>query len=82
MAGLWALASLALPWLVRGPRGLERAIGAAVWAGALTAASIVLAARLGVPRPPLPLAFALLAGALAFAELRPSRPLHAPAGVA
>jgi hypothetical protein len=82
MAGLWALAALTLPWLVRGPSSPGRALGAAVWAGALTVASVALAARLGVPRPPLPLAFGALAATLAFAQLRAPRALHAAADVA
>jgi hypothetical protein len=66
-AALWALAAVLLPWSVRGSRGGLRAIAAVAWAGSLVLAGSLLAARLGLPRPPSPLLAGGLAGVLALA---------------
>ncbi len=41
-AGLWALAAVVLPWIVRGRRAPLDVVGATVWAAALAAATPVL----------------------------------------
>jgi hypothetical protein len=76
---LWALAAVLLPWLLRHSSGATRAILAASWAVALVVASLVLAHRIGAPSPPLPLAAAALAAAVAWSLRRqrfrsPARP--------
>jgi len=81
-AALWAIAAMSLPWLVRGPHALERAIGAIVWAGALIVAGIALSSQLGVPRPPLVLACGALAAVLAYAGPMGGRRVHLAADVA
>jgi hypothetical protein len=80
-AALWAIAALLLPWVVRGSTGLLRASLAAGWAGALIAASLILAHRIGAPAPPLPLAAALIAGALALSVRRVRPRVPARSGV-
>ena len=81
IVGLWAFAAAVLPWIVRGPLSPERAIAAAVWAAALTVGGVELAAHLGTPRPPLPLACWALAAVLAGAAPFATRRSHRPAGV-
>ena len=81
-AALWALAAMALPWLVRGRRAQLRALAALVWATALLVGTALLAAQLGVPRPPLSVPAAALAAALAFAACERRDPLAQPPGVA
>ena len=80
-AGLWALSAAVLPWIVRGPLGPERAIAAAVWAAALAVGGIEVAAQLGTPRPPAPVASWALAAALAAAAPLALRRSHRSAGV-
>ncbi len=63
---VWALAAVVLPWLVRRSRGRFRMFGTLLWAGALLVGGAVVAGRLGLPRPPSPLAAAVLGGVLAF----------------
>jgi hypothetical protein len=81
-AALWALAAAALPWFVRGRDTTQRAAGAIVWAGALVAAGIVLAAELGAPRPPLPFASGVLAAVIAAVAAPGRRRAHVAADVA
>jgi eukaryotic-like serine/threonine-protein kinase len=81
-AGLWALAAVVLPWLVRGSSRELRALGALAWAGSLMLAAALLATRLGVPRPPSPLLAAGLAAVLAFVTADVRRPAHQSTGVA
>jgi tRNA A-37 threonylcarbamoyl transferase component Bud32 len=64
---LWACAALVLPWLVREASLALRAVAAIVWAATLIVASVALAHHLGASGPPLPVAAALLAGAIALA---------------
>jgi eukaryotic-like serine/threonine-protein kinase len=75
-AALWALAAVALPWLVRGGSREVRALAALAWAGSTVLAGVLLAARLGVPRPPSPLLAAALAAALALATANVRGPAH------
>jgi hypothetical protein len=63
---LWAVAAIVLPWLLRSAVGLTRGLIALAWAGALIGVSSYLADRLGASGPPLALAAAALAAALAF----------------
>ncbi len=49
LAGVWALAALALPWVVRGVGATARALGAIAWATVLVAATGLLAGRAGPP---------------------------------
>jgi hypothetical protein len=56
-----------LPWLVRGHSRELRAVAALAWAGSLILVGALVAARLGAPRPPFPLAVGALAAVLAFA---------------
>ncbi len=58
---LWALASLVLPWLVRGRSLIIDVVAAAVWAGALAAATATLTERVVGPGSTAP---GLLGGAL------------------
>jgi eukaryotic-like serine/threonine-protein kinase len=81
-AALWALAALVLPWLVRARGAKLRAVGALVWAAALFVGVALIADRLGVPRSPLTLPAAALAGALAFAAGAVATPSHLPPDVA
>jgi hypothetical protein len=81
-AALWALAAVALPWLVRARGAKLRAVGALVWAAALFVGVALIATRLGVPRSPLTLPAAALAGALAFAAGAVATPSHLPPDVA
>jgi hypothetical protein len=75
-AALWALAALALPWLVRGPHRTERAVGALVWAGALVVASVALSSQLGLPAPPEPVACVALAATVAYLRRPDGRRAH------
>jgi hypothetical protein len=81
-AALWALAAMALPWVVRSPHAAERAVAAIVWSGALIVASVALSSQFGLPSPPLPFACGALAAALAYARLPRGRPVPVPADVA
>jgi eukaryotic-like serine/threonine-protein kinase len=76
-AVLWAIAALILPWLLRARTLPFRALGALVWAAALILTSTALAHHLGVTGPPLPIAAALLACAVAL-TIR-DRPFRVPA---
>jgi hypothetical protein len=82
MAGVWAVAAIVLPWLVRGRASVPRAIAALVWAVALTVGEVALASHVGAPRPPHPLAAAALAFAVAFVAPLVPRPAHRRAAVA
>jgi eukaryotic-like serine/threonine-protein kinase len=82
MAGVWAAAAIVLPWLVRGRASVPRAIAALVWAAALTVGEVALAAHVGAPRPPHPLAAFALAAVVAFAAPLAPRPAHRRAAVA
>ncbi len=64
-AGVWALAAMLLPWLVRGPSLRWQAVGAAAWAVAMVAAQAALGGRFDLPRQPAPVAVGALAAALA-----------------
>jgi hypothetical protein len=77
-AVLWAIAALILPWLLRATSRAMRAFGALAWAAALILASTALARQVGVTGPPLPIAAALLAGAVAL-TIRERR-FRVPAG--
>ena len=66
-AAVWAFAAVLLPWLVRGHSRELRAVAALAWAGSLILVGALVAARLGAPRPPFPLAVGALAAVLAFA---------------
>jgi len=79
---VWALAAVLLPWVVRGPLGLPRALAAAAWAALPTVATIVLASHLGAPRPPLPGAVWVLCALLAFAAPPSARRRHEATSVA
>ncbi|MGH2851834.1 MAG: hypothetical protein ACRDLP_14610, partial [Solirubrobacteraceae bacterium] len=82
MAGVWAAAAVVLPWLVRGRASIPRAIAALVWAAALTVGEVALAAHIGAPRPPHPLAVFALASVVAFAAPLAPRIAHRRAAVA
>jgi hypothetical protein len=76
---LWALAAVVLPWVLRNAYGVNRAVLAALWAGSLIVASVIIAHRIGAPDPPLPLAAAAVAVVIALsfraaAGRRPARP--------
>jgi hypothetical protein len=75
---LWALAALSLPWVLRATSLSLRLFAALVWAAALMLASFALARHLDATGPPLPIAAALLAGALAL-TIRQRR-FRVPAG--
>ena len=81
-AALWAAAAVLLPWLVRGPRGRLRMLGALVWAALLVGGGTLLAGRLGLALPSSPLLAGLLAGALAFATTNGRAHLHQSPNVA
>jgi hypothetical protein len=81
-AALWALAAAVLPWFVRGRDVTQRAVGAIIWAGALVASGVVLAAQLGAPRPQLPFACGALAAVIAAASAPGGRRAHVAADVA
>jgi tRNA A-37 threonylcarbamoyl transferase component Bud32 len=49
LAAVWALAAVALPWVVRGRSPMARALGAIGWAMGLVAASGLLGAQAGGP---------------------------------
>jgi hypothetical protein len=51
LAGLWALAAAALPYLVRGRSAAVDALGAAAWAAALAAATPAIAEALAATAP-------------------------------
>ena len=82
MAAVWALGAILLPWLVRGRRAELRALGAVAWAGALILAGALVATRLGLARPPFPLALGALAAVLAFAAAGPREHSHQSPNVA
>ncbi len=66
-AGLWALAAVVLPWLMRASRFELRALAAVAWATSLLLASSLLASHLRVPQLGEPLLVGALAAALALA---------------
>jgi hypothetical protein len=81
-AALWAVAAVALPWIVRGAGARARAVGALAWAALLVGGAMVLATRLGLPRPSSPFAAFALAAVLAAAGRGLRDRSHGPPGVA
>jgi tRNA A-37 threonylcarbamoyl transferase component Bud32 len=81
-AALWAAAAVALPWIVRGAGARARAVGALAWAALLVGGAMVLATRLGLPRPASPVAAFALAAALAAAGRGLRARSHGPPDVA
>jgi hypothetical protein len=79
---LWALAAVLLPWILRRSVGLTRVLLAGAWAAGLIVGGIVLAARLGLPQPPLPLAAGVVASIVALAPRGARVALPARPGVA
>jgi hypothetical protein len=77
LAGVWALAAAAVPWVARGPSLIARALGAIAWATALVAATGVLGAQAGPPATA-----SLLAGAAAAVGLVLVGPLGRTGGAA
>jgi eukaryotic-like serine/threonine-protein kinase len=65
LAPVWALAALVLPWLVPGRSPAADVVGAAVWAGALAAATAAVTEYAGLAEPRGLAAGAVVAGALA-----------------
>ncbi len=79
LAGVWALAALVLPWLVRGRSLGADVVGATAWAAGLTAATAALGEWLGdrVTTPePRGLVFAALLAAVAALGLARGRSGH------
>jgi eukaryotic-like serine/threonine-protein kinase len=70
LAPLWALAALALPWLVRGRALAVDVVGATIWASALAAATATITQAAGLAEPRGLAAGAVVAGALAFMVAR------------
>jgi eukaryotic-like serine/threonine-protein kinase len=66
-AGLWALAALLLPWLVRGRWLAADLVAASIWAAALGATTAAIAQFLDAPEPRGLLAGAVSAGVIAIA---------------
>ncbi|MDA0162001.1 serine/threonine protein kinase [Solirubrobacter ginsenosidimutans] len=66
-AGLWALAALVLPWLVRGRWLAADVVAASMWAAALGATTAAIAQFIGAPEPRGMVVGAVLAGVLAVA---------------
>jgi hypothetical protein len=81
-AVLWAFAALVLPWILREAWLPARVLAAFAWALGLVLASAVLAHHLGTSGPPLPVAAAVLAGALALTLAPPRFRIPAQATVA
>lgn len=77
-AALWALAAVALPWIVRGASLELRALGAIAWTVALLLATALLAVHVGVAHPPSPLLPGVLLVAAALASVPPRRSHHSP----
>ncbi len=69
LAGVWAAAALAVPWVSRGPSAFARALGAIGWATVLVAATGLLGGRAGAPGTG-----SLLVGAAAAVGLVIARP--------
>jgi hypothetical protein len=67
---------------VRSRDAAQRAVGAIVWAGALIAAGVVLAAEAGAPHTPLPFACGALAAVVAYVGAPGRRPVHVAPHVA
>ena len=81
-AGLWALAAMVLPWVLR-PRAVKwRAVGATLWATVLTVALAMIATHQGEHRSPLTLAAVALAAGLALGGSTLRDPTHLPPDVA
>ena len=81
-AGLWALAAMVAPWVLRARALRWRCAGAALWAGALLVGLAMIATAQGEHRSPLTLAAVVLAGALALAGSVLRDPPHHPPDVA
>ena len=64
---LWALAALALPWLVRGRWLAADVVAGSTWAAALGAGTAAIATTIGAPEPRGLVAGAIVAGILAVA---------------
>ena len=67
LCALWALASLVLPWVVRGRSLAGDLVGAAMWSAALAAGAASLAQAAHAPDPRGLIAGAVLGGAVAVA---------------
>ena len=66
LAGLWALAALLLPWLVRGRYAGVDLVAASAWAAGLGAGTAAIAEWAGAAEPRGLVAGAIVAGALAW----------------
>jgi hypothetical protein len=66
-AGLWALAAVLLPWLVRGRWLAADVVAASIWAAALGAATAAIAESIHAPEPSGLVLGAVLAGVIAVA---------------
>jgi hypothetical protein len=66
-AGVWALAALILPWLVRGRWLALDVVAASAWAAALGAGTAAAAEAIGAPEPPGLVLATFVAGLLAVA---------------
>ncbi|MGI8801770.1 MAG: hypothetical protein ACR2KV_06295, partial [Solirubrobacteraceae bacterium] len=76
LAAVWALAALVVPWVVRGPSPMARALGAIAWATLLVAASGLLGARTGAPGTASLLLGAAAAVGLSLVRLPSRAPVH------
>jgi hypothetical protein len=76
LAGVWAAAALAVPWVSRGPSTLARALGAIGWATVLVAATGLLGGRAGAPGTGSLLLGAAVAVGLAIARPPGRAPAH------
>jgi hypothetical protein len=77
LAPLWAVAAVALPWLVPGRTLAVDIVGAAVWASGLAAATATIADRAGLAEPRGLAAGAVVAGVLAVIAGRARNTLNA-----
>jgi hypothetical protein len=77
-AGLWALAAMVLPWVLRARAIRWRSVGAVLWASALLVALAMIATAQGEQRSPLTIAAVALAAALALAGSVLRDPPHYP----
>jgi hypothetical protein len=77
LAPLWAVAALALPWLVRGRALAVDVVGATIWAAALAAATATITQAAGLAEPRGLAAGAMVAGALAFMVARARNTVNA-----
>ena len=77
LAPVWALAALAMPWLINGRALALDVIGATVWAAALAAATAAVADSADLAEPRGLAAGAVLAGVLAFVAARARNTVNA-----